>query len=75
MTYTSLKKKWSEAFEKEYLVSILGRYQGNVTSAAKEAGIDRSNFLRLLRRHQINAQNYRQGTPAGANTKTERKAA
>jgi transcriptional regulator with GAF, ATPase, and Fis domain len=60
MNYTQLKKKWSDAFEKEYLVSCLSRSQGNVTSAARESGIDRSNFLRLLRRHQINAQNYRE---------------
>jgi DNA-binding NtrC family response regulator len=74
LSYTSLKKKWSEAFEKDYLINILGRHHGNVTAAAKEAGIDRSNFLRLLRRHQINAQNYRQGVPTSI-TAHERKAA
>jgi transcriptional regulator of acetoin/glycerol metabolism len=58
-TFTNLKKKWSDEFEKEYLENLLSRTQGNVTAAAKESGIDRSNFLRLLRRHQINAQNYR----------------
>ena len=57
--YTVMKKKWSEHFEKEYLINLLNRTQGNVTSAAKESGIDRSNFLRLLRRHGINAQNFR----------------
>jgi DNA-binding NtrC family response regulator len=59
MNYTQLKKKWSDAFEKEYLVSCLVRSHGNVTAAARVSGIDRSNFLRLLRRHQINAQIYR----------------
>jgi hypothetical protein len=58
-SYTVLKKKWSEAFEKEYLSSVLERHQGNVTAAAKEAAVDRSNFLRLLRRHHIEASNYR----------------
>ena len=57
--YTQLKKKWCDSFEKEYLENILHRYSGNVTAAAKEAGIDRSNFLRLLRRHQLNAQAFR----------------
>ncbi|NDG83815.1 MAG: response regulator [Proteobacteria bacterium] len=42
-SYTVLKKKWSE----------------NVTAAAREAAVDRSNFLRLLRRHQIDASTYR----------------
>ncbi len=59
-TFTNLKKKWSDEFEKEYLENLLARMQGNVTSAAKESGIDRSNFLRLLRRHHINAQSYRE---------------
>jgi DNA-binding NtrC family response regulator len=58
-SYTLLKKKWSESFEKEYLTKVLIRHQGNVTAAAKEACVDRSNFLRLLRRHHIDAAQYR----------------
>jgi DNA-binding NtrC family response regulator len=58
-SFTILKKKWSEAFEKEYLTQVLVKHAGNVTMAAKEAAIDRSNFLRLLRRHQIDASVYR----------------
>ncbi|MBS1958529.1 MAG: sigma-54-dependent Fis family transcriptional regulator [Bdellovibrionales bacterium] len=57
--YTQLKKRWSDSFEKEYLMHVLERNNGNVTAAAKESGIDRSNFLRLLRRHGVSAQNYR----------------
>jgi DNA-binding NtrC family response regulator len=57
--YTQIKKRFSDSFEKEYLLNILDRQQGNVTAAAKESGIDRSNFLRLLRRHHINAQEFR----------------
>jgi DNA-binding NtrC family response regulator len=58
-SYTVLKKKWSEAFEKEYLTQVLVKHGGNVTAAAKEAAVDRSNFLRLLRRHGIDASVYR----------------
>ena len=58
-SYTVLKKKWSEAFEKEYLTQVLTKHQGNVTAAAREAAVDRSNFLRLLRRHHIDAAAYR----------------
>ncbi len=58
-SYTILKKKWSDVFEKEYLTGILERHQGNVTAASKEAGVDRSNFLRLLRRHHLDASVYR----------------
>jgi DNA-binding NtrC family response regulator len=58
-SYTLLKKKWSDVFEREYLCGLLDKHTGNVTAAAKEAGVDRSNFLRLLRRHQIDAASYR----------------
>jgi DNA-binding NtrC family response regulator len=58
-SYTVMKKKWSEAFERDYLHNILVKHQGNVTAAAKEAAVDRSNFLRLLRRHKITAEAYR----------------
>ena len=63
-SYTVLKKKWSEAFEKEYLTQVLTKHNGNVTAAAREAAVDRSNFLRLLRRHQIDAAAYRVGKKA-----------
>jgi DNA-binding NtrC family response regulator len=63
-SYTVLKKKWSEAFEKEYLTGVLSKHHGNVTAAAKEAAVDRSNFLRLLRRHHIDASVYRNSKKA-----------
>ena len=57
--YTSLKKKWTESFEREYLVAALARHGGNVSAAAREAHLDRSNFLRLLRKYTLRAQSYR----------------
>lgn len=59
MNYTRLKKQWTDQFEQDYIQKLLQKNNGNVTAAAKEAGLDRSNFLRLLRRHQIQAQTYR----------------
>lgn len=58
-SYTVLKRKWSETFEREFLAGLLEKHGGNVTAAAKEAALDRSNFLRLLRKHHINAAQYR----------------
>ena len=57
--YMSLKKKWSNSFEREYLQAALGRHNGNVSAAAREAKLDRSNFLRLLRRHGLKALEFR----------------
>jgi DNA-binding NtrC family response regulator len=59
-SYMEMKKQWVDAFEKEYLVNTLTRHDGNVSAAAREAKLDRSNFLRLLRRHAVKAQDFRQ---------------
>jgi len=58
-TYTELKKKWCDSFEREFLLNSLERTHGNVSAAARMAKLDRSNFLRLLRRHGIVAESFR----------------
>jgi DNA-binding NtrC family response regulator len=74
-SYTTLKKRWSFSFEREYLVAILNRHDGNVSAAAREAHLDRSNFLRLLRRHRMTAKDFRR-VPGGDSASTpEKKAA
>ncbi len=40
-------------FEREYLESILARHDGNVTAAARAAGVDRAHFYRLLWRYDL----------------------
>ena len=57
--YTELKKKWSESFEKEYISEMLTRHHGNVSAAAREMKLDRSNFLRLLRKYGIRSEVFR----------------
>lgn len=71
MSYTQMKKSWSESFEKYYLQDILDRHHGNVSAAAREARIDRSNLLRLLRKHCLKAENFR----GSVQVEEERKAA
>ena len=36
-----------------YLTRVLALYEGNITAAARHAGLDRSNFRRLLRKHGV----------------------
>lgn len=66
VSYMEMKKKWCDAFEKEYLCAALDRHGGNVSNAAREAQLDRSNFLRLLRRHSISAKSYRESNRPAA---------
>lgn len=58
-TYTEMKKRKSDQAEKDYLTGVLKRFHGNVSAAARDAKIDRSNFLRLLRRHGLRSKEYR----------------
>jgi DNA-binding NtrC family response regulator len=39
-------------FEKTYLEAMLAREGGNISRAARAAGLDRMHFKRLLQRHQ-----------------------
>jgi two-component system response regulator AtoC len=47
------KRQWVEAFEREYLIALLKKHQGNISQAAKSAGVDRKTIHRLLKRYQI----------------------
>jgi len=47
------KESLIEAFEKQYLVDLIERHDGNVTRAAQTAGMDRKSITRLLKKHQI----------------------
>lgn len=49
------KEEMIALFEKEYLARMLSLSQGNVTTAARKARIDRSSFQRLMRKHTIKA--------------------
>ena len=42
-----------EAFEQEYLVRLLDRHQGNISRAAREAGIDRNYIHRLVKKYGL----------------------
>ena len=37
LSFTDLKKQWSDSFEKTYLVNILDRHGGNVSAAARQS--------------------------------------
>jgi diguanylate cyclase (GGDEF)-like protein len=54
-----------QAFAKEYLKSVLARNGGNVTRASAEAGIVRSSFHKMMRKHGIAARDFGHGHGKG----------
>src|SRR3989441_2724346 len=47
------KEKWMRVLEASYLRELLERHGGNVSAAAKAAGVDRKTFHRLINKYQI----------------------
>jgi len=50
LPYKEAKERSMEAFETAYFEGLLAKTQGNVSEAARKAGLDRSNFRRAVRR-------------------------
>lgn len=46
-------------FEKQFLIDQLAQHHGNVTAAARVSGMTRQNFQRLMKKHQILAEQFR----------------
>lgn len=70
LQFMKLKKAFVDQFETDYLRGMLTKHGGNVSAAAREAALDRSNFLRLLRRHKIKSTEHRTNESAGTSEET-----
>jgi DNA-binding NtrC family response regulator len=47
------KEQWMETLEGSYLRELLERHRGNISAAAKAAGIDRKTFHRLINKYHL----------------------
>ena len=47
------REQWMRTLESSYLRDLLERHEGNISAAAKAAGIDRKTFHRLVTKYQI----------------------
>jgi len=47
------RERWLRVFEHAYLTELLARHEGNVTAAARAAGVDRIHLYRLLWRNGL----------------------
>ncbi len=58
-TLLEQKARLIQRFEYEMLARLLSDHQGNVTRAARAAGIPRRTFQRLMNKHGLNASHFR----------------
>ena len=59
VSYSDAKETFLQPFERHYLIEILKQNAGNVTAASQQAGLHRSSFQRLMRRHEIESDDFR----------------
>ncbi len=50
LPFTDARERAVESFERQYVQALLRRTEGNVSEAARRAGMDRANFRRVMRR-------------------------
>jgi two-component system response regulator GlrR len=48
-----MREQWLAPLERQYLQDLLHRTHGQVTAAAKLAGVNRVTFYRLMERHGL----------------------
>jgi DNA-binding NtrC family response regulator len=53
MPFKDAKEEWISTFEKDYITTLLVRHEGNISSASREADIDRKYFRKLMYKHDI----------------------
>jgi len=61
------------SFERDYLVKVLQVTEGNVTHAARIAERNRTDFYKLLNKHELSPTNFKQKTRRSRSTRTEQK--
>ncbi len=52
-SFKDAKEEWIQNFEREYILDLLRRHDGNISHAAKEADIDRKYFRKLMKKYDI----------------------
>ena len=53
MSYAAAKEQALRRFEKGYVEVLMRACDNNISAAARKAGMDRSNFKRVLRKYRI----------------------
>ncbi|MCM8535308.1 MAG: sigma-54 dependent transcriptional regulator [Lentisphaeraceae bacterium] len=53
LKFKEAKEKWLEGFEVKYLEHVLNRHDGNISEAARNSGVNRKTFQRLMTKHNL----------------------
>jgi transcriptional regulator with GAF, ATPase, and Fis domain len=53
LSFREQKERWTDEFERRYLAWLLGRSDGNISKAARDADMDRKYLHKLLKKHRI----------------------
>jgi two-component system response regulator HydG len=59
LNYQDAKDKALESFNRMYISNLLAVTGGNISFASEKAGMDRSNFKKLIKRYDIDIHRYR----------------
>ena len=59
-SYTEIKKKVLDGFNRSLINRCLVKHNGNITKAAEELKIDRANFQRLMRKCNISSREFKE---------------
>ncbi len=55
LPFKDAKEEWISSFERDYILELLRRHNGNISQASREADIDRKYFRKLMTKHGIEA--------------------
>src|SRR5262249_41195568 len=55
VTFKDAKERWVATFERDYILQMLRRNNGNISHAARHADIDRKYFRKLMKKYDIEA--------------------
>jgi len=55
LPFKDAKEEWISSFERDYILELLRRHQGNISQASREADIDRKYFRKLMVKHGIDS--------------------
>ena len=58
VSFTVLKRRTIEAFERQYLTRLMEQCRGNVTHIARKPQRERRDVGKLLKKYQIHPRNY-----------------